>query len=346
MSSPPPPPQQQQHQSTLPCPWRETPLIHSSILSKHAGCQIYLKLENLQPSGSFKSRGIGNFLRSHLQSADAEHRQKTHFYSSSGGNAGLACVHAAVTLGVAATIVVPMTTSQYTMDKMRAAGATQVLQEGASWYECDEYLRETVIPRAKQAGELPVYVPPFDAEEIWDGHATLVKELSTQMGSEQGPDAIICSVGGGGLFCGIIRGLEEVGLANTPVFAVETEGADSLALSLRNGQLSTLPAITSIATTLGARTVAPQAYQYAQRPSVTSVVLTDHEAMEGCVRFADDERIMVEAACGVSMALCYGNRLKTYLPTLTETSRVVMVVCGGSNITAGTLAKWAAGSKN
>lgn len=333
-------------QPTLPCPWRETPLIYSSILSKHAGCQIYLKLENLQPSGSFKSRGIGNFLLSHLQTADAEHRHKTHFYSSSGGNAGLACVHAAVALGVAATIVVPMTTTQYTMDKMRAAGAMEVVQEGASWYECDKYLRETVIPKANAAGQNAVYVPPFDAEEIWDGHATLVDEVVSQFGPGQKPDAIICSVGGGGLFCGIIRGMEKAGLAEVPVLAVETEGANSLALSLEKGELSTLPGITSIATTLGARTVAPQAFAYAQRPSVRSVVLTDEDAMEGCVRFADDERIMVEAACGVSMALCYGNRLQKYLPTLTKDSEVVVVVCGGSNVTAEMLVNWAAKSKN
>ncbi|KAF1967119.1 tryptophan synthase beta subunit-like PLP-dependent enzyme [Bimuria novae-zelandiae CBS 107.79] len=334
-----------EQQPKLPCPWRETPLILSSILSKHARCQIYLKLENLQPSGSFKSRGIGNFLLSHLQSADAEQRDKTHFYSSSGGNAGLACVHAAVTLGVPATIVVPMTTTQYTIDKMRAAGAADVLQEGASWYECDQYLRETVIPRAKDAGEIPVYVPPFDAEEIWDGHGTLVEEVIAQMPSGQKPDAILCSVGGGGLFCGIIRGLKKAGLDATPVLAVETEGAHSLALSLEKGELSTLPAITSIATTLGARTVAPQAFAYGQRPSVKSVVLTDKDAIEGCVRFADDERIMVEAACGVSLSLCYGNKLRQYLSDLTEKSRVVVVVCGGSNITAEMLAKWTRGPR-
>jgi L-serine/L-threonine ammonia-lyase len=333
-----------QRSPTLPCPWRKTPLNHSTLLSKLAGCQIHLKLENLQPSGSFKSRGIGNFLLSHLRSVNDEDRHKTHFYSSSGGNAGLACVHAAVTLGADATIVVPMTTSEYTMNKMRAAGATEVLQEGASWYECDQYLRETVIPRAKEAGEIPVYVPPFDASEIWDGHATLVEETLAQMKPEI-PDAIVCSIGGGGLFCGIIQGLEKAGLKDTPVLAVETEGAHSLALSLEKGELSTLPAITSIATTLGARTVAPQAFEYAQRPNVTSIVLPDHAAMEGCVRFADDERIMVEAACGVTMALCYGDRLKEYLHNLTEKSKVVFVVCGGSNITAEMLTKWAAGSK-
>ncbi|KAF3354339.1 hypothetical protein VdG1_07804 [Verticillium dahliae VDG1] len=70
-------------------PWMETPLIPSPHLSRAAGCNIYLKLENLQPSGSFKSRGIGNLMLQEI--ASRPDGQNLHFYSSSGGNAGLAC---------------------------------------------------------------------------------------------------------------------------------------------------------------------------------------------------------------------------------------------------------------
>jgi L-serine/L-threonine ammonia-lyase len=312
--------------------------FESSITWKHS--QIYLKLETLQPSGSFKSRGIGQFLLAHLSKIDD--REKIHFYSSSGGNAGLACVCAAVSLGVPATIVVPMSTTPYMMDKIRAAGAAEVIQMGASWAEADAHLREVVVTGARAKGQTPVYVPPFDAQDIWDGHATMVPEILEQLGPEEGPpDAIVCSVGGGGLFCGIMQGLTAAGHINTKVLAVETEGADSLAFSLGQGCLSTLPSITSIATTLGARRVAAQAYEYAQRNSVTSVVLSDAAAMEGCVRFAEDERIMVEAACGVSMALCYQDRLKKHLPRLTEESKVVIVVCGGANVSVQMLSDWA-----
>ena len=327
--------------SDLPTPWRHTPLIHSPTLSKHAGCQIYLKLENLQPSGSFKSRGIGNLLLSHLSSLpDPSTRSKLHFYSSSGGNAGLACVCAAVSLGCPATIVVPLSTSAFMIGKIREAGAAEVVQEGTSWYEADAYLKEEVIPAAEARGEIPVYVPPFDDPKIWEGNATLLEEVLEQLAGA--PDALICSVGGGGLFSGIMLGRERTGdvAKGMKVLAVETEGADSLNLSVREGKLSTLPAITSIATTLGARTVAKQAYEYVKQEGVQSVVLQDEEAMEGCVRFADDERIMVEASCGVSLALCYGGRLRKVLPELTEESKVVVVVCGGKNITAGMLWEW------
>jgi L-serine/L-threonine ammonia-lyase len=272
----------------------------------------------------------------------ASDREKIHFYSSSGGNAGLACVCAAVSLGVPATIVVPMSTTPYMMSKIRAAGAAEVIQMGTSWAEADAHLREVVVPEASAKGQTPVYVPPFDAQDIWDGHATMVGEMLEQFGPGQGPpDAVVCSVGGGGLFCGLMQGLNAAGLATTKVVAVETEGAHALALSLEQGCLSTLPSITSIATTLGARRVAAQAFEYGKRDSVTSVVLSDAAAMEGCVRFAEDERIMVEAACGVSLALCYQDRMKKHVQGLTEDSKVVIVVCGGANISVQMLSEWA-----
>lgn len=299
--------------------------------------QIYLKLENLQPSGSFKSRGIGNFLLSHLDKASKG--EKVHFYISSGGNAGLACAAAAVLLGVRATIVVPVSASPYMIAKLRAAGAEDVVQIGASWVEADTHLCEVVMPEARANGETTVYVPPFDAQEVWDGHSTLVGEVLEQLDGP--PDAIVCSVGGGGLFSGIMQGLDAAKASSVKVLAVETEGAHSLALSLEQGRLSTLPAITSIATSLGARTVAAKAYEYAQRDSVISVVLKDVDAMEGCVRFADDERIMVEPACGVSTALCYEGRIRAHLPHLTEQSEIVIVVCGGGNVTTELLLDWA-----
>lgn len=325
----------------LPKPWRRTPLIYSPTLSKSANCQIYLKLENLQPSGSFKSRGIGNFLLSHLASlSNPVDKEKVHFYSSSGGNAGLACVYAAVTLGSPATIVVPMSTSTYMMEKIKEAGATEVVQEGTSWYEADLYLRDVIIPEAEKRGKKPVYVPPFDAREIWEGHSTMIPELLEDL--SRAPDVVVCSVGGGGLFSGVMLGMTQAGKSceKMKIIAVETEGADSLNLSLREGKLSTLPAITSIATTLGARTVAKQAYEYAKRDCIKSVVLKDRDAMEGCVRFADDERIMVEASCGVSLALCYEGRIRQVMPELTEASKVVVIVCGGKNITANMLHTW------
>ncbi|KAK4981753.1 hypothetical protein LTR28_002961, partial [Elasticomyces elasticus] len=297
------------------------------------------------PSGSFKIRGIGHYCAQAL--SHSPDPSSVHFYSSSGGNAGLAAVHAAVHLGRPVTVVVPLSTTQLMMGRIRSAGASEVVQTGAGWHEADQYLRETLMARAEAAGQSAVYVPPFDHPDIWDGHSGMVAEMREQLAELCGddaaePDALVCSVGGGGLFNGIMRGLSRTSWSHVPVLAMETHGADSLNASLRAGELVTLPGITSLATCLGAVRVSTQCFEYARTsPNVRSVVLSDAEAAMGTWRLADDERIMVELACGVDVALCYGGRLEKYLGRkLTRESKVVIVICGGSNVTIEMIAKY------
>lgn len=207
--------------------------------------------------------------------------------------------------------------------KIKTAGASDVIQHGASWVEADRFLREELLAKNPDG----VYVPPFDHKDVWDGAATIIDELKEK------PDAVICSVGGGGLFCGLQLGLERRGWENVSFLALETQGANSLDTSLKEGKLVTLPEITSIATSLGAKKVAEKAFELGKRKNVRSVVLSDAEAAMGCWRLADDERLIVEPACGVNVALCYNGRLKKLLPHLTEESKVIVIVCGGSDIT-------------
>ena len=233
--------------------------------------------------------------------------------------------------------------------KIKAAGASEVVQIGISIKEADAHLREVVIKAAESRGEEAVYVPPFDHPDIWDGHTTLIDELRQQFNElgESPPDVIACSVGGGGLFNGIIQGLEKLGGAwdATDVLCVETKGCDALARSLEASENITLDAITSQATSLGARRVSDRTFDLATRLRATgrvkNAVLTDAEAAMGCWRFADDERIMVELACGVNLALCYGGRLKRALGRpVHPDEKVVIEVCGGNGVTTGMLQQW------
>ncbi|KAK2597350.1 catabolic L-serine/threonine dehydratase [Conoideocrella luteorostrata] len=356
-------------------PWIETPLIKSASLSNAAGCNIFLKLENLQPSGSFKSRGIGSYLVSKLVTVQALPNsaaprgdpKRAHFYCSSGGNAGLACVHGAVTLGCEATIVVPLSTTAYMIGKLRQAGAMDVIQHGASWQEADNYLTSTVMADARARGEEAIYVPPFDAQEIWDGNAGITHEIVRQLphaanhypinqpvassatsNSYNGSvphgdvDAIVCSVGGGGLFSGIMQGVDDLHMNHTRVIAVETEGADALSQAVAKNERIILPAITSLATSLGARQVCKRAFEYGLRDTVTNVVLSDSEAIRACKRFLDEERLLVELACGVCPAICYSGQLPRLVPGFNENSVVVLVICGGSNMTFDIMDKYVA----
>ncbi|CAG8885962.1 unnamed protein product [Penicillium egyptiacum] len=324
-------------------PWIETPLIESAALSKAAGCRIFLKLESLQPSGSFKSRSL-------------------HFFSSSAGNAGLAAVIAARDLGCPCTVVVPLSAKPTMIKKIRAAGASDVIRHGASWFEADAYLRENFIENEESKSDplvTNIYVPPFDHHDIWRGAGTLVDEIIKQLPPRHygktdtdllfPADAIVCSVGGGGLLNGIIDGLERHLPAYQPttlpkntagkvqIVAVETAGADSLAHSLRTGCLYPLPAITSQAITLGALCVAQQTLKNVQSPppgvEVTSIVGTDADAAMGVVRLCDELRLEVELACGISVQVGL-DRLREVITNLTPDSRVVIIVCGGNDVTS------------
>lgn len=225
--------------------------------------------------------------------------------------------------------------------KIKTAGAHEVIQTGKNWHEADRYLRETLLAN----DEAGVYVPPFDHPEIWKGNSSLMDEVEQQLREQgdDGADVVVCSVGGGGLLSGILLGLEGLDWGNhCKVLALETQGADSLHQSLLREEVVTLPSITSIATTLGATRVAQKAFNLAKEFQVKSAVLSDAEAAMGCWRLADDERIIVEPACGVNAAVCYGGRLKELLPDLTRESKVVIVVCGGSSVGLETLVEYRA----
>lgn len=217
--------------------------------------------------------------------------------------------------------------------KLRAAGASEVIVHGANWFVADRYLREVMMPKAEEMGEKAVYVPPFDHPDVWAGAATMIPEIRRQMPDGEVPDAIVCSVGGGGLFAGLMQGIEEEGWnTHTHVLAVETAGADSLAQAVEKRELVALDEITSVAKSLGAPIVAQKALDFALQPNVSNMVIEDAEACASGWRFADDERILVEPACGASVALAYDGRLRRYLKGFSSESKVVIIVCGGSRI--------------
>ena len=300
-----------------------TPLIESMRLSKAAGRPVWLKLEALQPTGSFKLRGIG------LACAEYRRRGATRFVSSSGGNAGIAVAWAGRKLGVPVTVVVPLTTSEGARALIREQGA-ELLVEGASWQEAND-LAQSLL------GAGGVLIHPFDDPLLWQGHASLIDEIASV---HRKPGAVVLSVGGGGLLAGVVEGLRGNGWHDVPVIAVETEGASSLAASLAAGQRVVLPAITSIATSLGARQVCEQALRLAGEHPVHSVVVSDREAIEACLRFVEDHRLVVEPACGAALAVAYRDAADT--PAAHAGDDLLVVVCGGATAGIGQLQAWQA----
>ena len=297
----------------------QTPLIDSMPLRALTGKTIQLKMECYQPAASFKIRGIGRLCQ------DAVTSGITHLISSSGGNAGYAVAYAGRKLKVPVTVIVPETTPESVRNRIESEGAT-VQVHGRVWDEAHTY---ALAFCQKMNG---AYIPPFDHPVIWEGHATLIDELVTQCSK---PDAIILSVGGGGLLCGVVEGLHKNGWDDIPVIVVETEGAASLAASVAAGKLVTLDSIDTIATTLGAKRVAARAFEWTRRHPITTITVTDKAAVKASRAFANDHRMLVEPACGASLSLIYDRSV-----AVEGAESIVVIVCGGIGVSIDALIEW------
>lgn len=298
----------------------DTPLIESRPLSLAAGRRIWLKLDALQPPGSFKLRGIGRACEAHHA------RGAARFITSSGGNAGLAVAYAGRRLGVPVLVVVPETTTETAMALLQREGA-EVVVHGASWQEANALAQSKV-------GSSDAYIHPFDDPLLWDGHASMIDEV---VGAGLVPGAVVLSVGGGGLLCGVAEGMRRHGWDHAPIVAVETDGAASLAAALGAGQPVTLDAITSVATSLGAKRICDRAWQWTRERAIQSVVVPDQTALAACERFLADHRILVEPACGASLALAYDAH-----EALAPFASVLIIACGGATASLDQIRRWSA----
>ncbi|SDG84856.1 pyridoxal-phosphate dependent enzyme [Janthinobacterium sp. YR213] len=298
----------------------ETPLLNSRALSLHSERAIWLKLEALQPPGSFKIRGIG------LACEEYARRGASRFISSSGGNAGIAVAYAGRQLGIPVIVVVPETTSQRARALIAQEGA-EVIVHGAAWQEANALAQSMLTPQ-------DAFLHPFDDPLLWQGHAGMIDEVA-RAGLK--PDAVVLSVGGGGLLAGVAEGLQRNGWDDVALVAVETQGAASLAAAVAAREHVPLPAVTSIATSLAARQVCAQAFAISQTRLLHSVVVSDQAAVDACQRFITDQRLVVEPACGAALAAVYGK-----VQELAPYRNVLVIVCGGVTATTQQLDHWTA----
>ncbi|MGD9366752.1 MAG: pyridoxal-phosphate dependent enzyme [Desulfobacteraceae bacterium] len=296
----------------------KTPLIESAPLSRKVKGSVWLKVEALQPTGSFKLRGVGHACRRYASEGAKR------FISSSGGNAGIAVAYAGKKLGVAVTVVIPHSTPQRSIELIRQEPANVVVH-GRTWQESHEYAVSLLDDQAR-------YLHPFDDPLLWEGHATIMDEV---IAAGLVPDAIVLSVGGGGLLCGVLEGLRRNNMAGTPVWAIETEGADSLAKSLKAGRPVELDDIRSLATSLGAKKIAQTAYDWSRTAGVVSHVVSDRAAVDACLQFTADHRLLVEPACGASLAAVYEP-----VADLSSKQNILVIICGGAGVTIQQLQAW------
>jgi L-serine/L-threonine ammonia-lyase len=296
----------------------QTPLFQSQPMSKLTGKAVWMKLEAVQPPGSFKIRGIGAVCERYVAQG------KKRFVSSSGGNAGIAASYAGRILSVPVLVVVPESTSDSAKTLIRDQGA-EVLTHGCSWMEANAFAQSLL---QKSDG----FVHPFDDPVLWHGHATMIDEVAR---ANLQPDAVILSVGGGGLLAGVAEGLKRNGMEHVPIVAAETEGAASFAESVTANRRVTLRSIETVATSLGAKQVCERAFELAHVHDIRCAVVNDQTAVAATRRFLDDHRLLVEPACGASLSVVYDQ-----LGVIENFQNILIIVCGGAAVTVRGIEDW------
>jgi len=287
---------------------RVTACPRSARLSHEHGADVFLKLENLQSTGSFKERGALNKL---LQLSDAE-RQAGVIAASAGNHAQGVAIHAQ-RQGIAATIVMPTNTPLVKVSATRNYGAEVVLF-GDSY---EESAREAERLRAERGLTL---VHAFDDDAVIAGQGTLGLELLDQV---PGLDAVVVPVGGGGLAAGVAIALKEQKPA-LEVYGVETQLVPSMQRALDLGAPCVLPAQRSIADGINTRRVCERTLAVARNYLSAVVSVDEAEISAAVLRLLEDEKIVAEGAGAVPLAALLAGRLPL------AGKRVALVVSGGN----------------
>jgi len=286
----------------------ETPCAFSQTLSELSGAQCYVKLENLQMTGSFKERGAANLL---LQLDAGERRRGV--AAASAGNHGLAVAFHAARLGIPATIVMPTYAPLIKVTSARRYGADVILH-GANYDEAYERAQAVVAERDA------VFVHPFDDARVVAGQGTLGLELLEQI---ERLDAVVVPVGGGGLIAGVALAIK----ARRPdvrVIGVQSAAVPGMERALAAGERVRVPAGATIADGIAVRRVGAVTYALAARLVDTVVTVDEEELANAILLLLEIEKTVVEGAGAAPLAALL-NR-----PLGLAGGRVALVLSGGN----------------
>lgn len=293
----------------------ETPLEPALVLSQMGQSQVYLKLENLQPTGSFKLRGAMN----KLLSLTPEQRVQG-IVTASSGNHGAAVAYGLSRLALQGQIFVPENASPVKVEMIRRFGA-EVRTYGNDSGLTELYARDY----AEQSGR--VYISPYNDEQIIAGQGTIGVELARQL--EQ-IDAVFVTVGGGGLISGVAGYLKAV-RPGIRVIGCLPENSPVMAESVKAGRIIEMESLPTLSDG-SAGGIEPGAitFELCQK-WVDDYVLVSEEEIKAAMRLLiETQHMLVEGAAGVAVA--------AYLKTAENfrAQNVVIVICG-ANISLETL---------
>lgn len=286
----------------------QTPLRASAWLSRAAGAEVFLKLETLQPTHSYKIRGATNAI---LRLLEANEPPYPALVTASAGNHGRAMAHAAAAAGLTLTVYVPEHAPRAKVDAMRELGADLRL--------CRDY--DEAEQRAKEHGAsgAGVYISPYAAEDVIAGAGTVGLEILEQ---DRSIDTIVASIGGGGLISGIAIAVE----GRAQVCGVEVEASTPFTSSLRAGRLVQIEVGDSLADGLtGNLDPDSPTYELVKQHVRRIAVVSEAELRDAVRGTFQHERLVIEGATAAAIAAVLTGKLDVK-------GHRVAIVLSGANI--------------
>ena len=280
-----------------------TPLVRLNTGDSSAA--IYLKLENLQPIGSFKLRGATNAIK-----AVPPGELKNGVYTSSAGNMAQGIAWCAKRMGIPCSVIVPDRASKAKIEAITRLGATIIKVPFAEWWD--------VMTTHNFDGMDGLFIHPVANANVIAGNGTIGLEVVDDLPDF---DAIVIPYGGGGLSCGIASALKGLN-SNAKVFACEVDGAAPLAASLDAGKAVEIEMTPSFVDGIGSPTVLPEMWPLAQELLDGSLVVSAEDVASAIRLLAERNNVIAEGAGAASVAAA--------LNGIANARRIVCVISGGN----------------
>ncbi len=289
-----------------------TPLVYNEWLSKQYNCQIYLKLENMLPIGSFKMRGA-TYKISKLTAAE----KKNGVLAVSAGNHAQGVAWAAHKFGVKATIIMPEGSPLTKIRNTESLGAKVVLH-GSSIEDCFVHA-EAMMKKQKMT-----FVHPYHDPAVIAGQGSVAFELLEQIPDM---DYIFSSIGGGGLVSGmgqVVKGSK----SKAKVIAGQATGCSAMVDSLNAGKIQTIDKAETFADGIRVKKVAADMFESLKSVVDSSYKVDDEKMAWAILQLMEKARVIAEGAGALPLALF--DQLYQKDPKKFKNKKIVMVICGGN----------------
>ena len=285
---------------------RKTDLIRATKLSKQ--CELYLKTENLQETGSFKLRGA-YYKISQL----TEEEKSRGIIACSAGNHAQGVAMAATQSGIQSLICMPDGAPISKVEATKQLGSLFRLVKGA--YD-DAYA--TALQLQEDTGA--TFIHPFDDDEVIAGQGTIGLEILDEL---ENPDAVVVPIGGGGLISGVAYAIKHLN-PNVKIYGVQAAGAASMVKSQQEGTPITLDQAETFADGIAVKHPGDITYQLVEQYVDEIVTVSEDEIAAAILALIEKQKVIAEGAGAVSVAAVLFHKLPV------EGKKVVCIVSGGN----------------